>query len=1196
MGDQDLSPFERDILTKLLESYKYFRRIPIPTPEDKAQLPIIPTVCIQDSELKDYLTKFLNFVWMPALGNESHCLFLDLCIWDPFRNDSPDNWAMVSPGPYQKAQDKEKAQKNYEDMQEALSTYLQILNGEKVVAIDKRTGMQEILNAKSLGQDYVVADDNGKSVTLRREEILKGTKVIFDPLTADVNKKNAPKINTFYLLYKSFRKDFLVLEVLSKASATAYRLSNPLWSDAPAKRVRTTELTPRLRTSRANISRSPTDIERVIPGINVSLMHEGLVLEGVADPGSQMARVVDAHLAFAPKTSGEPDRYVYYVPSLFYPKDSGTGIGGLIFISTSSFSEEALSNFQAILDSILSKIGVYYLFDNFYDQSVRSAISSIMARNMSHNIGSHVIPRATVSAVRRRLLELGQWPEDDKELTLVSALKGALDEYTQRKSDFLAEITTEPLMTTRPAFLYREIILPLVKNTLLMDNIAANEGISYRGGGETNRLKLRVFVNDEQLRPQELMAVYKCRECERVSRRTVYTYPSSLPYSLTCGIHKTARLELKKVVNGDLDVEVELPGPLGEFALYSFLENYIRNVAKHNKACFRDGSDMEIFIKLMDLEEDFYYVQIWNNLIDPEQQVIAVDGKAISLHEALSLHINSKIIQPDGSLKRQAWGIGEMKICAALLGGPKDFVSAVQGEKSVLVTALSKKSLRPTRDARSLTVSSTKIDGEQQRLVYGFHLMKSKKMCAVLPDWPNDEAGEARITQLRKEGIWIYRSLQGLKDGLSGGESIASFRFALFDCSDSSSDEGKLLVNELSLDGMSDKSRLLPKFPFRILALTGKPPAGKLRFPKSIQRVEQDFATAGLAGMSGGEMLQWAWREWMRRWLGSGANSKTAIVNIFLEQRADEEPTKHWVERARLFNQRSSEIKLRVYEKGAANSTLPRDLCDVSDGERAIHLIYDRHRGLRNIFEHYMEHHKDWSYTILEKHSPDFTMLFSPKFPTEPDAHWTLPCEMAEAGLLKVLVIDERAAEFSLEQLGGETEEILHVLLRKLNTGPADVKEVLKWHLAWAAKIYICTHFGVEQEPQELHESIKKRGNSAPFLKVRVDRRVDFRLSVAGGVERSLDIDAVLIHQGILDEFSDDKKKGPTQNELMERLKAQFPFVVVESGRGIPPNLSDNEKFLPFSLLQHSVLGESVGKFGLTRILMSLARRRERSR
>src|ERR1700755_465687 len=154
---------EREVLNKLWDNYTNFRNVQTPVPEgDKGQLPIVPADCIQRPDLKGDLTSCVTTVWMPALVEESHCLFLDLCIWDPFRMDSPDNWALVNPGPYEKAQDPERARRNYEETREALSVYMEILGGEKVVAIDRRTGMQEILDPRSLGHDYVVADENGK--------------------------------------------------------------------------------------------------------------------------------------------------------------------------------------------------------------------------------------------------------------------------------------------------------------------------------------------------------------------------------------------------------------------------------------------------------------------------------------------------------------------------------------------------------------------------------------------------------------------------------------------------------------------------------------------------------------------------------------------------------------------------------------------------------------------------------------------------------------------------------------------------------------------------------------------------------------------------------------------------------------------------------------------------------------------------
>jgi len=916
---------------------------------------------------------------------------------------------------------------------------------------------------------------------------------------------------------------------------------------------------------------------------------------------SELEWIVAAHDAFTPPQK-ESDRYIHYIPSLFYPKEAGTGIGGLMLISTYSFSDVTLTKFQTVLESILSKIGVFYLFENFFDTSVRSAIASIMARNMSHNIGSHVIPRATVDAVWRRLQALDLWPDTaDRGLALVSALKGNLDEYIQRKSDFLAEITTEPLMATRPAYFYREVIIPFVENTLLMDNIAANEGVRYYDGGRSNRLKIRTFINDK-----ELKAVYKCDSCDADEGK--YVYPDELPYSLSCPIHKTMRLRISYIENGDQDLEVELPGPLGEFAIYSFLENYIRNVAKHNKEGLARSEDLVISLAIYDRAQgkfskarkekhnsddtEYYGIRIWNNIIDADQEVnITIENKSYtSLCDALSIHANSKVIQPDGSLKRQAWGIGEMKICAVLLRGPKDFVAAME-EDSLLVLV--------DRDSNGVA-----------RLVYAFKLMKSKRICAVIPwytetRWRDEihksdpplaakESYLEQVERLRQSGVWIFTSLDELENDLDKGKSIASFRFALFDCSQNAGKERIKILRALmgQNNGGVEKPRgaLLPKFPFRVLAFVG---SARFALHPTIKLIPETAHSAGIVSMTAAEMISYLWKHWLGRWLDGDKQASTAVVNIFLDQEANETPSTDWARHAEHFNQRVSEVKVNVFatEGGAVTSI---NQLPIDDHQK--HLFYDRHRGLRDTFQNYLLQNDDWSYLLLEKHSPDFTTLFSPKFPVNSDDIWELPWELAEAGLIRIVVIDERAAEFSMDTLSGAPGDIMYGLMQELSAQALPENLMTrKWHLAWAAKIWICTHFGLDGEPMPLHHRIADMESDFPFFKIKVGSdQISYNYSVAGEQQYSLQADAVLIHQGILDEWRT-KIVGFDQKAFLDRLRNYFPFVIVESGRGIPPTLSENEKFLPFSLLQHNVLGENVGKFGLTRVLMSLARRRGRS-
>lgn len=1064
--------FERPLLDNLWQNFREFRRVTLPQPEVKGRLPIDVTVkSVSGPILNGYLTSLLEHVWIKAFekttGWEHSCLYLDICLWDPFRNDARENWAKTGKGIQQDIS-------QFKDFEEEV----------------KREG-----------------------------------------------------IDFYYLLYKVMRKEILGVKVSAKEQGKKAD-TNALTNTTPIVTLKDNE---------------PADPKLL----------------------AELLKVIEAHHHFAIKGS---DLHIYYIPSLFYPKESGTGIGGLILHSKVSISHTTLIKFQTVLDSMLSKIGVFYLFENYFHQSVRSAISSIMARNMSHNMGSHVMPRATVEAVRRRLEGMGLWPEMKGWVSsrhyldsvaqlktnwdIISQLKGNLDEYTQRKSDFLAEITTEPLMATRPAFFYREVILPLKENTLFMDNIAANEGVRYDRHGLQSRLKLRVFMNGA-----ELKAHYICDACAREEEEEgtrVYTH--ELPYSLTCPRHHGQKLQISQIENGDNDVEIELPGPLGEFALYSFLENYIRNAAKHNKEQLKSSRDMEVYIHIDDLEDpeqvDYYRIRVWNNIVDPAKTVNIVfgDGAYQRLSEAISAIVNSRIIQPDGSLKREAWGIAEMKICAVLLRGPEDYVAAVE-------------------ENDTLQVVEENIFG-QTRLVYEFRLMRSKRLCAVLPGWNN----EKRRQELKQEGIWIFRSVHDLETNLGTGDTLASFRFALFDCSRASASlsERPNIIRAWP--------RLLSKFPFRVLVLTGKDDTVLADLPQSARLVPETLNTAKLEQMESNELMQWAWHQWLGRWLDDSSAEKVAAVNVYLDQEAGDDPTSRWAAHANAFNQSAESVQLRIFAQdrlGAAHSLNDTRPANVS-------IMYDRHRGLRDALYAELQNNADWSYLLLEKHSPDFTTLFSPKFPAPKDAmYWTLPWEMAEAGLLRVLVVDERAAEFSLDNLDDDIADVLFGLMGATSTGdlPDDIREeqILKWHLAWAAKVCICTHFAIGQPPEPLHDEVAHWTGAFPYLKMQVDKTGEtiepYEISILGASTSELRADMILIHQGVLDEWRN-RRADFRQDEFLSGLKQHFPFVVVESGRGIPPTLSAHEKFLPFSLLQHNVLGNVVGKYGLTRVLMSLARRR----
>jgi tRNA1(Val) A37 N6-methylase TrmN6 len=847
------------------------------------------------------------------------------------------------------------------------------------------------------------------------------------------------------------------------------------------------------------------------------------------------------------------------------------------------------------------------------DHALRSAVTSIMARNMSHNIGSHVLPRAGLEAVGQRLRQLCLWPRDDAEAgwRLAGRLKARLDEYVQKKADFLAEITTEPLMSTRPSFLYREVVLPLVENALFMDNIAANEGVRYADRGDdsccpadsqgaarcehkarreadrrglANRLKLLVTVNGTPLAARYACTVPGCGQ--------EFRYPDRLPYSLCCPAHPDQRLEAR-VEHGDADVEVELPGPLGEFALYGFLENFIRNSAKHETEHLR-GRDLVIHLQVDDNRDpDYYLAQIWDNVSDPGKRVHprSRGGKPQPLYELLRDYLNDKLVEPGGSLKRGAWGIREMHISANLLAGSRDFSPLSHREDEGPPDGAPGPSSRRA-PARPLQVLKNRHDGDF-RLVYHFRLMKAKKLCAVVPALKS----VSRRNRLRNEGVWAYPNPEGLEQALARSRTARSFRFALFDLSETAGpdDEGAV---EGVLAGLR---RLLPQLPFRVLALVGNRPVPP-GLPPGVVPIAADWQA--IDGLCPDELLVWLWRHWLTRWL-PGEDDR-ARVHVFLQQHAEDgrwpEPTRRWAECAGEFNASNPEGPQVVVWGSGRDGVDPINVRP--DGRAAFQVLFDRHRILRARVPE-LGAGGELAYLMLDKQSPDFITTFQPRFP-QPGAAclWTLPWEMAEAGLLRVLVIDERAAEMCHAPLpDDETRGTLAGLIAdRLPAGGAGFAQRAefqpsRWHLAWAARVWIATDLGIDAEPAPLHTVPGGSRPGAPRARVRVgvgDGETWCRASVAGEAEAPVEADVVLIHQGTIDRWAQNAAGDNPPQALLDALRARFHFVVVESGRGIPSTLPEGEKFLPFSVLQHYILDGPVGKLGLTRAVMPLARQSRR--
>lgn len=814
-----------------------------------------------------------------------------------------------------------------------------------------------------------------------------------------------------------------------------------------------------------------------------------------------------------------------------------------------------------------------------------SAVAAIMSRNLSHNIGSHVTPAASLDQIDRRMREqepVASWWEGEPRYDCVADLKKRLDTYIQSRSDFLAEVATVPLVSTKPARFYSEVILPFAENTLLIDSIASGEGIRYRSDPAAHlsqsRLVLRVWV-------QLAGAAHPVELAVEPSTQREYGYPHGLPYTLRDSDGE--RLTRGIINKAEYDVRVGLPGPLGEHAMYAILENHIRNAAKHNRARLaQSGGDLEIHLLLQEGEDEATYsVTLSDNVSDACSSVRTVTGQEIPLHQALDDLLKKDLI--DHHIDKTGWGLAEMKVCAALLRG----LGNLQDREVTSGEIIYQRSLRVLSPAEAKEFHDLTLhENGMIPLAYRFYVRKARELCVVATT--QDVAVELE-GEYRKAGIELLRSLADLQQRVKPalGPSLS--------CE-------LVLVSAACLDpGSSALDELLPYLPFRVVVARGTGGASPV-FVGTHQPQEVVVVADGAPHWEQPQAaLTWVWEAWLSRW--SVSPKEPVQVHVYLEQECSEEPTALWLDAAEELNRGNHAVRLCVWGKDRHDEKVASCMSSgsVRLGHASAEVVYDRHgalcRGQGPAPLAFTNERRTLS--LLEKRSADFNALFS----QSPHSFPTLPWRLAEAGLLRVLVVDERLASRSMQGLAGPISADARNAAKGYMdlAGPggyARLPNLRLWHAAWASNVYFCTRFSIASgEPgREMTVFDESTRPGAPQLEV-VLTPAETRFSWNGGGTHggaALAPDLLLIHKGVIDKSVD--KTALRENGLPEyqrhtiinALLGTAPMVVVVSGRGDPhtfdPTLPERVRFMPFAMAESLLVDPVPAKLTLAQVNLSL--------
>lgn len=253
------------------------------------------------------------------------------------------------------------------------------------------------------------------------------------------------------------------------------------------------------------------------------------------------------------------------------------------------------------------------LFSNFKRQATSSAIGSIMSRNGSHNIGSHVLSALSHKA--------GTMPDDR-----------VLYQYIQQRMDYIATVTTEFPNWTGPTRFVSNLMKTFLSQRHLLEHISESEGLGawhFRGRQISAEQKAKIKIHVRKVNwtgAHENIAEIE-KDFILYSGQTVENQP-----------------------NLSDDVSLAIPGgTVGQHAFYTILENIIRNAAKHGWSKRSNDSketNLEIHIDFREKAESCEVeFTIWDNMSNVFDPVLNKTFPVVTALRSALVEVSEKIRQ-----------------------------------------------------------------------------------------------------------------------------------------------------------------------------------------------------------------------------------------------------------------------------------------------------------------------------------------------------------------------------------------------------------------------------------------------------------------------------------------------------------------------------------------------------------------------
>jgi hypothetical protein len=384
-------------------------------------------------------------------------------------------------------------------------------------------------------------------------------------------------------------------------------------------------------------------------------------------------------------------QYLYFIPARLFER---RGVGGFVIATRLPLSEVDYFNLSLIANRIFGVFALAFSWmmgeESALTQARRVAVAAITGRNTSHTIGSHALSYLT----EERILSNYSYKEISK-----------FFEYLQGRMDYIAEISTAEPQWTETLEFRKDILEPFIKQFVLLDNI--NKSVYTQYNGEKKELNANKLAFILKIETGATLFTFKYEYIDNILRSYKKGEDSDGVYTIMTDRDKAETP----------DVQIECPhGIVGKHAFYTFLENFIRNSAKHGGArideILREGNKrLEIIINLVlgqstnEWPADLIQVRVSDNLANYSENIYKDVNQYIE-------GVEKEFITPEGNLRGGAWGIYEMRIAVGWLLNAK-----------INETILNLK-VHPI-------LKLVPPDGAIPNITYEFHLLRSLDMLIV---------------------------------------------------------------------------------------------------------------------------------------------------------------------------------------------------------------------------------------------------------------------------------------------------------------------------------------------------------------------------------------------------------------------------------------------------------------------------------